>query len=924
MGLAGGGKRQVMGLAKIAPDGWAYYAREIAAGVEDYFVGRGEETGRWIGRGTMAMGLSSDVDGEALSRLFGQGLHPLTGDALGRPFGIDKSTVAGYALSFSPPKSVSLLWALAPADVTSEVRQAHDAAVASVLEFLQDHAAFCRRGHGGAVQEETRGYVGAVFVHRTSRAGDPQLHSHVLVANKVRAVSDGRWLSVDGRELYEVQKAAGMLYKAALRAELTTRLGVAWGEIDGNGGAEITGVPEDLIREFSKRRAQVEGTAARLVGEREAVLGRSLTGDERAGVFQMAAYQSRAAKTRDGGETTGQLRERWRVEATAAGLAPERWLGQVFGRRTVTGRDAALSRLGLRPSMELALVEAIDRLERSHSTWGRAQAVEILSVVLPSHKAGDAEEMREVVEAAADVLLAHQDVVRLTFPERRDVRHGGIRYSTWWTLQTEQAVLDVVEAGRTAGVAVAPVYRVLAEAGLSGDQADAIRRVCAGGERVAVLVGPAGSGKSRTLATARQAWEHTGIAVRGVAPSAVAAGVLSEQAGIASDTLAKFLLDVANGRTVLQAGEVVVCDEASMVSTRDLARLVLLADACDAKIVLVGDHYQLGSVEAGGLFRLLANDAKTAELTGVRRFSDPWEAQATRRLRAGDTSVIDEYNQRDRVRSGDRDQAINAAHKAWQEARNQGRTVVVMAADHDTVDQLAMRARAKRVAAGEVEPDGITVARHTVGVGDEIVTTRNDRRLVTTTGAWVRNGDRWQITSRHRSGGLQLSSLDGRGKVTLPSGYVKEHVALAYAVTVHQGQGMTLDQGVLLVDRATSAEHLYVGMTRGRHHNLACVITERPGDEHTPPRQPPTPDEVLAATLRRTSAEKSATETLRDELDQVPPRPADDAREAMIEGLRQARAHSYDNTLRRHAKRHVQPFPDQSPAPTITIDGPDL
>ena len=914
----------MMGLAKIAPDGWAYYAKEIAAGVEDYFVGHGEESGRWIGRGADAMGLSGDVDSEGLSRLFGQGLNPLTGAGLGRPFGTDRNTVAGYALSFSPPKSVSVLWALAPPEVSSQVRGSHDAALKATLEFLEDHASFCRRGHAGTVQEPTRGYVGAVFVHRTSRAGDPQLHTHVLVANKVQAVSDGRWLSVDGRELYEVQKAAGMLYKAALRAELTTRLEVAWGEVDDNGGAEIAGVPDGLIGEFSKRRAQVEATAGRLVGEKEAALDRSLTGDERAAVFQLAAYQSRAAKTRDGGETTGQLRERWRGEASAIGHAAERWLPEVFGQRRFTNREAALARLGLRPSMELALVDAIDRLERSHSTWGRAQAVEALSVVLPSHKAGSAEEVREVVEAAAERLLAHQDVVRLTCPERPDARHGGTRYSTWWTLKTEQAVLDVVEAGRTAGVAVAPVYRALSRANLADDQADAVRRVCGGGERVAVLVGPAGSGKSRTLATARQAWEQAGVAVRGVAPSAVAAGVLAEQAGIASDTLAKFLLDVANGRTVLQAGEVVVCDEASMISTRDLARLVLLADASDAKIVLVGDHYQLGSVEAGGLFRLLASDAKTAELTGVRRFSDPWEAQATRRLRAGDPTVIGEYAGWDRVRSGDRNQAIDAAHTAWQEARDEGRAVVVMAADHETVDQLAMRARAARVAAGQVEPRGVTLGNQTVGVGDEIVTTRNDRRLVTTAGAWVRNGDRWKVEQRNGSGALRLRSLDSRGTVTVPGDYAQEHVGLAYAVTVHQGQGMTVDQGVLVVDRSTSAEHLYVGMTRGRHHNLACVITEARGDEHTPPRDPPTPDEVLTAALRRTSAEKSATETLRDELEQLQPRGTDQAQAAIIEGLQQAQQHSYDNTLRRVAQRQAIMFPDHSPAPTPTRDGPEL
>jgi hypothetical protein len=143
-----------------------------------------------------------------------------------------------------------------------------------------------------------------------------------------------------------------------------------------------------------------------------------------------------------------------------------------------------------------------------------------------------------------------------------------------------------------------------------------------------------------------------------------------------------------------------------------------------------------------------------------------------------------------------------------------------------------MRARAARVAAGQVEPDGLVVGVQTVGAGDEIVTTGNDRRLVTTTGAWVRNGDRWQITARGPNHSLQLASLHGRGQVTVPGEYVEQHVTLAFAVTVHKAQGVTVDQGVLVVDRSTSAEHLYVGLTRGRHHNLACVNIEPAGDEH--------------------------------------------------------------------------------------------
>lgn len=166
------------------------------------------------------------------------------------------------------------------------------------------------------------------------------------------------------------------------------------------------------------------------------------------------------------------------------------------------------------------------------------------------------------------------------------------------------------------------------------------------------------------------------------------------------------------------------------------------------------------------------------------------------------------------------------------EARTKGRSVVVMAADHATVDELAMRARRARVAAGEVEEDGTVVGKQFVGVGDEVVTTRNDRRLVTNAGAWVRNGDRWRVIERRPDGSLFVGSVDGRGKVGIHSDYVRDNVALAHAVTVHKAQGLTTDEAVLIVDEATSAEHLYVGLTRGRGRNLACMVSEPVDDGH--------------------------------------------------------------------------------------------
>ena len=932
----------MMGLAKMAPDGWRYYAEEVGLGREDYFAGHGEEPGRWLGRGAGALGLAGEVSPEQLSKLFGEGRHPLTGDALGRLFageGAGKGgaragkegqgapgQVAGYALSFSPPKSVSVLWALAEDAVSAQVRAGHGAAVRAALEFLQDHAAFTRRGHAGAVQAATDGFVAAAFTHRTSRARDPQLHTHVLVSAKVRASTDGAWLALDGREVYEVQKAAGLLYKACLRAELAARLGVSWGAVDADGAAEITGVPAGLVEHFSARRAQVEARASEIVRKKETTSGRSLGASERAAAYQLAAYQSRAAKAK-GGEATAELRERWHREAVACSHSPDGWVAAVLGGTAANSRrdGAPGASAGSPGAWRAELVEASSGGIRPGAgrTWWRP-----CPCAWPLRLRATPRLCAAWVERATDALLGGADIVALgpkAFTEapapdvlrRRDgcepaVRHGGARYTTARSWQAEQAILEAVGAGRGAGVAVVPgatVEAALGGAGLGADQADAVRRLCMGGEQVAVMVGPAGSGKSKSLGAARAAWRAAGLAVRGVAPSAVAAGVLGGQAGVPSETLAKFLLDARAGRARLGRGEVVICDEASMVGTRDLSALVGLVGRAGAKLVLVGDHLQLGAVEAGGLFRLLVADAKTAELSGVHRFSDPWESAASRRLRESDTSVLAEYEGRGRALAGDRQEALDAAHEAWSKARAEGRSVVVMAADHATVDVLAMRARAARTALGEVEQAGIAVGKQVVGTGDEVVTTRNDRRLVTSSGAWVRNGDRWQVLGRRPDGSLLLGSLDARGKVALPGEYVRENVALAYAVTVHKSQGLTTDQAVLVVDQATTAEHLYVGLTRGRQHNLACVACEPMDDGHRRPLAPSAAD-VLRAALGRRGAELSATETSRAALSRHPDDQAS-LRAALAEALRQVDALAGRDrskeivALRRRAARHA-------------------
>jgi conjugative relaxase-like TrwC/TraI family protein len=858
---------------------WRYYDHELR--VEDYFLGHGEEQGAWVGSGAAALGLSGTVGEGQLARLFDEGRHPFTGEPLGLSYRHDskRTVVTGFALSFSPPKSVSLVGAFGGAPVAGEVRAAHDAAVTAALRFLEDHAGFSRTGRGGVFQVDTEGFVAACFTHHTSRAGDPQLHAHVLVANKVRC-ADGKWRSLDGRELFAFQKAAGMLYNATLRVELTARLGVEWEPVDRNGQADIRGVPRGLIERFSKRRKEVEVRGAQRIAAAEARLGRTLTDDERAEQYQFATYETRAAKTDHEDEAT--LGGRWRTEAAAAGWEPDLWLPATLGR----SREGTLVR-----STEVAepavVDELVGELAEVRSTWGRAEVAKAVARRLPPDLADHADAGRAWIETTSVAVLAHPEVVTLAGPltgevpdglRRRDglpthERHGTSRHSTRETLRREGEVLDAVSRGRDAGVAVAAqklVERAVIDHNLGDDQAAALRRVCLGGETVLCVVGPAGAGKTRLMRAAGDVWAASGITVRGLAVSAVAAGVLTEESGLSSETLAKFLYEQerpnAEPAFRLAPGEVVVLDESGMVSTADLARLVGAVQGAGAKLVLVGDHRQLGAVDAGGLFRLLVADSRAAELSEVRRFSDLWEAKASLRLRSGDASVLDEYHARGRIAGGDQDEMVEEAFSAWLSARRAGESVVVVAPDHAMVDALALRARAVRVKAGEVEPGGLVTGAQVVGQGDEIVTTRNDRRLITTTGVWVRNGDRWCIDTRHPDGSLVVCHLGNRGRVVLPAPYVAGHVALAYAVTVHKAEGVTVDRAVLLADSATMAEHLYVGMTRGRHENRACVVTEAAstGHDHRPP---PGPVEVLAAVMRRSSAEVSATETLRQELD---------------------------------------------------------
>jgi conjugative relaxase-like TrwC/TraI family protein len=304
----------VLSSAKIGRSSWRYYQHTVARGLCEYYVERGDAPGRWHGNGLAPLGLAPGavVQERELEALFARALSP-SGAQLGAGWRAD--SVTGYDLTFSAPKSVSALWALGDEQVVREIEAAHGAAVRAGLNYLQRHASYSRRGRDGVEQIATAGYGAALFEHGTSRTGDPQLHTHALVVNKVKC-ADGAWRTLDGREVYHHKKAAGALYQAALRAELTARLPVRFGPISEHGQAEIDGVPVELLSLWSTRTSAVMADASPTIAQTEADLGRALSPAERARVVKASVLATRPPKARHAG---GDRRAVWAGQAAAAG-----------------------------------------------------------------------------------------------------------------------------------------------------------------------------------------------------------------------------------------------------------------------------------------------------------------------------------------------------------------------------------------------------------------------------------------------------------------------------------------------------------------------------------------------------------------------------------------------------------------------------
>jgi conjugative relaxase-like TrwC/TraI family protein len=847
--LRGGlGRRRVLSVAKLAPGQEAYYEASVARGLDDYYAGRGESPGSWVGVAAAELGLVGVVGDGALRTLM-RGEDPVSGARLRPPVAVrtirverlDPATgerrlverelrpVAGFDLVFSTPKSVSLLHALGDEQVRVQVAAAHEAAWRAALGYVEREACVIRKGRNGAERERGSGFAAAAFQHRTSRAGDPHLHTHVIVANAAHS-DDGVWRALDGDLLLRAHRlAAGYLYEAQLRYELTTRLGVAWRPVR-DGMAELAGVPDAVVREFSTRRRQILEHHAE-VGE---------TGWRAA---QVAAIATRDRKQWVDMEMA---RRNWAARAAEHGLG-QRDLRGLLGRhawRRPSGADCR--------GIAQVLLSA-EGLTASRTRFAETDAIQAWCNALRDGAPAE----RIVATARAftrlDGIVSADDAP----PSLGVAAH----FTTRELVAVEQHALrlarGVVE--REAVVDPARVERVLAQraAALSGEQRRMISQLATAGERVTCVIGPAGSGKTTALAALHEVLVDAGVPVVGAAPSGIAAATLQAATGIPSRTLHRLLVDAERGEA-LPRGCVLVVDEAGMADTRTLGRILEHAQKVEGRVVLVGDPRQLGAVGPGGLYTALCSELGATELAANQRQHDPAECNALQALRDGDPDTYLAWAAcAGRLVVCDAPLGARAALLAdWASHTLQDPAGEALMLAYTRRDVAALNAAARELLQRRGilhrdtyrTPTGLGLAR-----GDRVICLKNDQALRVT------NGTRGTIIAIGRNDVLIRTTE--RAYRALPRSYVDAgQITHAYAVTGHKSQGQTVDHAYVLAPaRAELAEWGYVSTSRARTSTRIYLAAPDPADDHRAAFEPPEAVEQLAAALTRQANDELAS-----------------------------------------------------------------
>ncbi|MEQ3552582.1 MobF family relaxase [Pseudonocardia nematodicida] len=825
-----------------------------------------------------------------------------------------RRSVAYYDWTFSAPKSVSVFYvalvAAGASDEAAKVREAHDQAVEAAVSFADARVAVTRTGRhfgprsraGMGTFEQGEGTTWTLWGHSTNREDEPQLHTHAALLNRT-ATADKRITALDGASFRGIKQGVDAVYQQALEQLLTAASGVAWRDRTDGHAREIAGIDQGLMDAASTRTEQVDARVSALVEEFRARTGRAPSAAAMHRIGRMAVLDTRGPKSADAGP-----------------VALRRWARTHSRELRASLSDAVEAATTQRPAgwgepvdHDELLGAAVERVTGRYAVWDvgnmtlaikaeigdRWQALG-LGEATPAQRAAALEDLaRDAIDRSDVVRVSMTEPVEVPDGLRRRSSDAGCgaaamgdggyvlrgahreRYTSAAHLGREETVVARVSSPLEVGLAagqVAAVREELAGQGMSHDQVDAVTAMLSSRVAVDVLVGPAGAGKSRTVGALAEVWtREVGGRVLGLATSQVAAENLRGDGIAAINTTVferRFTPD-ENGqvRHHLRRGDLLVVDEAGMSSTANLHLITRLAAEAGAKVVLAGDHEQLSAIEAGGLFEhLTRHAASVAELGVVHRFEESWERAASLLVRAGDTAAVAEYLTRGRLRSGTLEQMQAQAGQAWLADTVAGKRSLLIVGTNDQAAELSRELRQQLLRLGRVgeRPVGEIHRGQKVSVGDRVQARRNDRGLRVEaairpdgrpgTVQPVTNREVYTIVGAARDGTLR--GRDRHGAIAhFPLDYAEEHLTLAYAVTVHAAQSLTVDTGHFVADEGTSREAAYPGISRGRESNHVWLVSERDADDHNPQELRETARSRFSAVVEYSGAQVSALAT---------------------------------------------------------------
>lgn len=793
----------------------SYYA---SLAHEDYFLRGGEPPGAWWGRGASALGLSGRVEKEELSNLF-RGYSADGSKRLVRNAG-KISRRAGFDLTFSAEKSVSAAWAAATPEIKRVIGDCHARAVSKALSYVEEECGMTRKGTDGAEAERT-GLTVAVFGHSTSRAvghdtaPDPQIHTHCLVLN---ASPNG--YALDGREFFRHKMTAGALYRAELFAELERHLGLQSSKVGRFARLDI--VPEALRAEFSKRRNSILHFMGEIGG-----------GDAR-----KAAQSALLTRDRKTQVDRAELEPRWRATCSRHGLQlDEDRVARL--RASTTERDVArLLREGI--------ASALERVTASSSHFAKRELIRFVAEQLENQGVG-VTAIRTAVNAE---LEDSPEIVPLGELKRES------RYTTREMLRLEEWMIDQVEDlhARAHSVDEGVLGGVLAaRESITGEQRKALRHLTQG-SAVACLQGFAGTGKTYLLDAARDAWERSGLRVVGCSLASIAARRLESGAAIESTSIHKTLSALDRGRAKLDAKTVLVIDEAGMVGTRLMSRLVAHVHAAGAKLVLAGDSRQLQAIEAGAPFTRISRDHGAASLESIIRQSKGWAREAVKRFASGEAAkAIQSFKDRglfsvERTRAD----AMEKLVSEWNDVpRAKLKETLVLCGTRLEASLLNRQIQQVRYQEGELGERYVVVGGQHIFQGDRVLFRRNS--------TLVANGDAGVVTGANQAENTLTVKLDRGERVTVDI-EVYQEVQLGYASTTHAAQGATVDNCFVLCGGSMQdREATYVQASRAR------VVTRLYTDEASAGEELAD----LVKDMKRSRAKSMAVDVIEQKLEPV-------------------------------------------------------